>query len=151
MRKDHQALKRAEQSISSGLQYLARVMHSQLAVVRESLLSAFSLTPTRELLKEIKIVAEKSGFIPDPNESPDTKLGGELDKIKDFQAMDFDAEVDSFISSLEQGNYMRTSYCGRLKDKKRTRNLDALISIQGLCNRYQLVVRKYEMCIKSYT
>merc|ERR1712126_310972 len=75
--------------------------------------------------------AEKSGFIPDPNESPDAMLGGELDKIKDFQAMDFDAEVDSFISSLEQGNYMRTSYCGRLKDKKRTRNLDALISIQG--------------------
>ena len=140
MRKDHQALKCAEQSISSGLQYLARVMHSQLAVVRESLLSAFSLTPTKELLKEITEIAEKSGFIPDPNKLSGGMLGGEVDKMKDFQAMDFDAEVDSFISSLEQGNYMRTSYCGRLKDKKRTRNLDALISIQGLCNRYRIVI-----------
>lgn len=57
--------------------------------------------------------------------------GGDSDKMKDFQSMDFDSEVTSFISSLEKGNYMRTSYSGRLKDKKRTRNLDALISIQG--------------------
>ena len=130
-RKDHQALKRAEQSISSGLQFLARVMHNHIAVVRESLLSAFSLTPTRELLKEIYEVAEKSGFIPDSKETQDANYVGEQDQIKDFQAMDFDTEVDSFISSLEKGNYMRTSYSGRLKDKKRTRNLDALISIQG--------------------
>ena len=131
MKKDHQALKLAEQCISRGLQYLARVMHSNLAVVRESLLSAFSLTPTRDLLKEIKEVAEKSGFIPSASDSTDALSGGELEKIKNFQSMDFDVEVDSFISSLEQGNYMRTSYSGRLKDKKKTRNLDALISIQG--------------------
>ena len=133
MKKDHPALKQAEQSISSGLQYLARVMHGHLAVVRESLLSAFSLTPTRELLKEITDVAQKSGFITDSKETQDVMHGGDSDKMKDFQSMDFDSEVTSFISSLEKGNYMRTSYSGRLKDKKRTRNLDALISIQGKC------------------
>ena len=123
-------------------------MHSHLAVVRESLLSAFSLTPTRELLKEICEVAEKSGFIPDPKEAQDANHGGELDKITDFQAMDFDTEVDSFISSLEKGNYMRTSYSGRLKDKKRTRNLDALISIQGKLETILIILMK--KCEKPY-
>ena len=56
-----------------------------------------------------------------------------------FQRMDFDSEIDSFISSLEKGNYMRTSYSGRLKDKKRTRNLDALLSIQGTLLKHNYV------------
>ena len=91
------------------------------------------------------IAAEKSGFIPDPKEAQDANHGGELDKITDFQAMDFDTEVDSFISSLERGNYMRTSYSGRLKDKKRTRNLDALISIQGKLETILIIlIKKYE-------
>ena len=47
------------------------------------------------------------------------------------QTMNFDTEVDNFISNLEKGSYMRTSYSGKLKDEKKKRNLDALISIQG--------------------
>ena len=53
------------------------------------------------------------------------------DRIRDFQTMNFDTEVDNFISNLEKGSYMRTSYSGKLKDEKKKRNLDALISIQG--------------------
>ena len=131
-KKDHQTLKQAEHSISSGLQYLAKVMHNHVVVVRECLLTAFSLTPTEQLLSELKEVAERSGFIQNPNESPDIVMDDGSEKSDlNFQRMDFDTEIDSFISSLEKGNYMRTSYSGRLKDKKRTRNLDALLSIQG--------------------
>ena len=56
-------MKQAEESLSFGLQYLAKVMQNHLAVVRECLLTAFSLTPTEQLLSELKEVAEKSGFI----------------------------------------------------------------------------------------
>ena len=132
-KKDHQTLKQAEQSISSGLQYLAKVMHNHVVVVRECLLTAFSLTPTEQLLAELKEVAAKSGLIEIQNESPDIVMDdGSEQRDLNFQRMDFDSEVDSFISSLEKGNYMRTSYSGRLKDKKKKRNLDALLSIQGI-------------------
>ena len=124
-------MKKAEQSISSGLQYLAKAMNSYIAVVRECLLTAFSLTPTEQLLEELKVVAEKSGFIPKPSESADIMMDNGSEQNANFQKMDFDLEVDNFIVSLEKGNYMRTSYSGALKDKKKTRNLDALLSIQG--------------------
>ena len=140
-KKDHQTLKQAEQSISFGLQYLAKVMHCHLVVVRECLLTAFSLTPTEQLLFELKDVAKRSGFIKDNEDSPDAIMEELRDSpVRNFQKMDFDAEVDNFVSSLEKGNYMRTSYSGKLKDKKRTRNLDALLSIQGIVSNLKLSI-----------
>jgi hypothetical protein len=136
-KKDHPTLKQAEHSISSGLQYLAKVMHNHVVVVRECLLTAFSLTPTEQLLSELKEAAERSGLIRNPNESPDSIIDDRSEQTDlNFQRMDFDSEIDSFITSLEKGNYMRTSYSGRLKDKKKTRNLDALLSIQGTKLKY---------------
>ena len=137
-KKDHQTLKKAEESLSFGLQYLAKVMQDHIGVVRECLLTAFSLTPTEQLLSELKEVAQKSGFVEESGsanvEEEDETMNEGSDKKKtggNFQDLDFDGEINSFISSLEKGNYMRTSYSGRLKDKKKNRNLDALLSIQG--------------------
>ena len=131
-KKDHPTVKQAEFSISFGLQYLAKIMQEHLPVVRECLLTAFSLTPTEVLLKEIREIAEKSGFLHDENDSLDIHMDERTDdRIRDFQTMNFDTEVDNFISNLEKGSYMRTSYSGKLKDEKKKRNLDALISIQG--------------------
>ena len=111
-------------------------MQDHIAVVRECLLTAFSLTPTEQLLLELKEVAQKSGFVEESGSAKvdDVAMDDRSDKTKterNFQALDFDGEIDNFISSLENGNYMRTSYSGRLKDKKKNRNLDALLSIQG--------------------
>ena len=133
-KKDHQTLRQAEQSISFGLQYLAKVMNIHIAVVRECLLTAFSLTPTEQLLSELKDVAKLSGFIEEASKQlPDAMMEESTnDKVVDFQSLDFDAEIENFIISLDKGNYMRTSYSGRLKDKKKNRNLDALLSIQGM-------------------
>ena len=132
-------MKKTEESLSFGLQYLAKVMQDHIAVVRECLLTAFSLTPTEQLLSELKEVAQKSGFVEESGSAKvdDVMMDDRSDKTKterNFQALDFDGEIDNFISSLENGNYMRTSYSGRLKDKKKNRNLDALLSIQGTLN-----------------
>ena len=135
-KKDHPTLKKTEESLSFGLQYLAKVMQDHIAVVRECLLTAFSLTPTEQLLSELKEVAQISGFVEESGSAKvdDVTMDDRSDKTKterNFQALDFDGEIDNFISSLKNGNYMRTSYSGRLKDKKKNRNLDALLSIQG--------------------
>ena len=112
-------------------------MSDHIPIARECILTAFSLTPTEDLLAELKDLAQKSGFVEDISALGSQAEGGDdvpssLEHPTNFQDLDFDKEIDSFITSLEEGRFMRTSYSGRLKDKKKNRNLDALLTIQGM-------------------
>ena len=59
---DDPTVKKAEESLSYGLQTLAEVMKDKLPFRRECMLTAFSLTPTEKLFKEIEKLAQDSGF-----------------------------------------------------------------------------------------
>ena len=69
--KDQLSIKRMEETLSTGLVLLSKILNENLTIHRECVLTAFSLTPTNNLFQKVSELAEKSEFIklrPNTNE-----------------------------------------------------------------------------------
>jgi hypothetical protein len=130
---DEAVMKKAEESLSYGLQVLAEVMADHLTFSRECILTAFSLKPTPELFERITQIAQQSGFVQrefkaeNPNNVTVTQ-NQQIDWHKDFENT-----CQELIDSLGKGfgkaaTKLRADSV--LKERK-PRNLEGLISIQG--------------------
>ncbi len=131
--KDGAAITEIEQSLSLGIQWLSDVFTDNLTVARECVLTAFSLTPTEKLFKQIVKLAKDSGFVAVKDEPMDgleaeKKFGEKIDWDQDF-----DKVCDSFVESLNRG-YSKAATKVRadtILEERKVRNLEALTSLQG--------------------
>ena len=127
---DDPTVKKAEESLSYGLQTLAEVMREHLPFRRECMLTAFSLTPTEKLFKEIEKLAQDSGF------KKDTKSEDmEVDKFEMKEDLNhFESVCQDFVESLDSKGFGTAPTKLRVNSvlcERKTRNLEGLISIQG--------------------
>ena len=127
---DDATLKKAEESLSYGLQTLAEVMREHLPFRRECILTAFSLTPKEELFKQIERLAQESGFKKDTkNEDMDV----DTLEFKENDA-EFESVCDNFVNSLHTKGFGTAPTKLRVNSvlcERKPRNLEGLISIQG--------------------
>lgn len=130
-KQDVVVLKAVEENLALGMQKLALVFEKHVAARRECILTAFSLTPTQDLMQEVEALARESGFVEDQST---VSGGGEDNKAmpqtEAWSRVDnFEAACKDFTSSLEAKKYSR-AYCGPIKERQ-VRNLDALLAIEG--------------------
>lgn len=135
---DDQSIKKIEDSLAYGLQTLALVMNDHLTFRRECILTAFSLTPTKDLYKRIVELAQESGFVlASADESRDEAQM--KPKLMDFQteigAESFEKMCQDFEDSLQRKGFgtapIKLRADSVLLCEKKHRNLEGLISIQG--------------------
>ena len=128
-----------EESLSYGLQTLAEIMREHLTFRRECILTAFSLTPKRELFDKIVHLAQESNFIasttPEKSSSIKTESTSEKDKYEwsSMAKEDFDSACQNFIDTLGKGFGTAPTKlrANAVLTEKKERNLEGLISIQG--------------------
>ena len=129
-KKDDVLLKVTEDALSYGMERMAVVLEDSTAAARECVLTAFSLKPTQALMQKVEALAQKSGFKEGSNPKSDHPTGEESSSSQWKADVDhFDGVCDDFVRGLEAKKYAR-AYCGPIKERK-TRNLDALLSIDG--------------------
>ena len=123
---DDPTVKEAEESLSYGLQTLAEVMWEHLPFSRECILTAFSLTPTEKLFKEIEKLAQDSGF---KNEDM------EVDKFEMKEDLThFESVCQDFQESLDTKGFGTAPSKLRVNSvlcARKARNLEGLFSLQG--------------------
>ncbi len=130
--KNLEAIKEIEANLSHGLQMLSEVFSDQLTVVRECILTSFSLTPSEKLFKQLVKLAQDSGFVEAKMEAEAANPIENRSSI-DWNA-DFTAVCDDFVDSLNKKGFGKAATKVRadtVLQEKKERNLEALTSLQG--------------------
>jgi len=134
--KKTQLVKTIEQTLSEGFVMLPKLLDGNLTVERESILTAFSLTPTDELHRKISELAERSGFVKSgpTNTELNSKEGGELllrqvPVPANFSGLDFEQLCDQEEADLSKGFGRGRNFRTGVQEKPE-RNLEGLVSLQ---------------------